>query len=446
LATAGAFITQRRRKGQAAKNYDSVQHVVPNPFGKGEAIIISKPMKTTNMTTSHLKNLVNRSSLQCGFLLITIALSCFALVSMVQAKPKPSPTPAGEDLGNGNTAAENVQALQSNTTGINNTATGWQSLFSNTEGANNTANGYQALYSNTQGVQNTANGSQALLSNTGGVNNTADGYQALYSNTIGSGNTAIGVSALQSNTAASNNTANGVLTLASTTTGFANTAVGYGALQQNTSGVLNIALGFKAGFDLTTGDFNIDIGDVGLPGDSNTIRVGGDWRITRTFIAGIRNATTENADAISVVIDSAGQLGTVSSSRRFKHEIRPMDHVSEAILALKPVTFHYKSDTKRTQQFGLIAEEVAEVNPDLVVRNESGQIYTVRYEAVNAMLLNEFLKEHRKVEAQEATIAQLKNGMKRLAAHLKEQDSKIEKVRAQFEARNPAPQMVLNNQ
>ncbi|PYJ94209.1 MAG: hypothetical protein DME62_05940 [Verrucomicrobia bacterium] len=160
--------------------------------------------------------------------------------------------------------------------------------------------------------------------------------------------------------------------------------------------------------------------------------------------------TTANA-AIPVLIDTVGQLGTTSSSRRFKKEIKPMDKASETILGLKPVTFHYKMDTTETPQFGLIAEEVTGVNPGLVVRDENGEIYTVRYDAVNAMLLNEFLKEHRKVQEQgrkaqeqEATITQLKKGMEVLTAQLKEQAAQIQKVSAQLEARKPAPRMVIN--
>ena len=164
------------------------------------------------------------------------------------------------------------------------------------------------------------------------------------------------------------------------------------------------------------------------------------------FIGNIRDVTTQNGDAIPVVIDSAGQLGTASSSRRFKDEIKPMDTSSEAILALKPVTFHYKNDKTGTPQFGLIAEEVAKVNPDLVVRDKNGEIYTVRYEQVNAMLLNEFLKEHRKNEEQQATIAQLKSGMEALTATVREQASQIQKVSAQLEANKPTPQVVANDQ
>ena len=239
-------------------------------------------------------------------------------------------------------------------------------------------------------------------------------------NTEGSGNTAIGVNALGNNT-----------------TGNDNTAVGYAALGTQTTGSRNIALGVVAGLGVTTANNVICIG-IGAPNVSNSC-----------FIGNIRGVTTANADAIPVLIDSAGQLGTMSSSRRFKKEIKPMEEMSEAILALKPVTFHYKADASGTPQFGLIAEEVAKVNPALVLPDKEGKPYTVRYEAVNAMLLNEFLKEHRKVEQQEATITQLKKDFEatvaELTARLKEQGSKIEKVSAQVEASKAAPQMVADN-
>jgi predicted ribosome quality control (RQC) complex YloA/Tae2 family protein len=231
-------------------------------------------------------------------------------------------------------------------------------------------------------------------------------------------------------------------------------------------------LGYFAGFSLTTGSNNIDIGNRGVAGEANTIRIGNAvttvWSDglthpaqTRTFIAGIRGRTTANANAVPVVIDSAGQLGTASSSRRFKNEIKPMDKASEAILALKPVTFHYKSDNTRTPQFGLIAEEVAKVNPDLIVRDENGEIYTVRYEAVNAMLLNEFLKEHRKVEALQTSFAQqqrdfqskLTQQQKDFQAAAARQQKQIEaltsglqRVSARLELNKSAPQTVLNGQ
>ena len=245
--------------------------------------------------------------------------------------------------------------------------------------------------------------------------------------------------------------ANGYQALNRNTAGFENTANGFNALGNNTTGRFNIALGSFAGGDLTTGSGNIDIDSTGVAAESDTIRIGNSQ--TRTFIAGIRGITTGLNNAVPVLIDSAGQLGTISSSRRFKKEIKPMDSASESILALKPVTFHYKSDATGTLQFGLIAEEVAEVNPDLVVRDADGEIYTVRYDTVNAMLLNEFLKEHRKVQEQDATIARVKSTAAKQEATIAQQQKQIEaltaglqKVSAQIEASKPAPQIVLNNQ
>jgi hypothetical protein len=217
----------------------------------------------------------------------------------------------------------------------------------------------------------------------------------------------------------------------------------------NTTGDANIAIGDRVGINLTTGNSNIYIGDPGVDGESFTTRITppgfNPFAARRTFIDGIRGVTTGNADAVPVLIDSAGQLGTTSSSRRFKKEIRPMEQASESILRLKPVRFQYKSDNTNTPQFGLIAEEVADVNPDLVVRDQKGEIYTVRYEAVNAMLLNEFLKEHKKVEEQQATIAELKNEVQAVVAQLKEQAAQIQKVSVQLQASRPAPQMALNS-
>jgi hypothetical protein len=332
-----------------------------------------------------------------------------------------------------NTANENTAigagALLSNTTGASNTATGESTLFFNTTGARNTATGANALVNNIDGDANTAIGDSVLASNTTGNFNTANGASALLNNTIGGRNTAIGRSALSLNT-----------------TGNFNTANGYQALFNNTTGNFNIALGSSAGASLTTGDSNIDIGNVGFPGESATIRIGGPQ--TKTFIAGIRGVTV--VSGVPVVIDAAGQLGTIASSKRFKTEIQPMEKASEAILALKPVTFHYKSDATDTPQFGLIAEEVAAVNPDLVVRDKKGEIYTLRYDAVNAMLLNEFLKAHRKAQQQEATITQLKKDfgttIAQLTARLDEQATQIQKVRVQMEASKAAPQTVANSQ
>jgi hypothetical protein len=255
----------------------------------------------------------------------------------------------------------------------------------------------------------------------------------------GNFNTANGADALFNNTVGNNNTANGFNALANNTTGADNMASGAYALDNNTTGSGNTALGVFAGSNVTNASNVICIGD----------EVSGANVSNSCFIGNIRAVTTANADAIPVLIDSAGQLGTASSSRRFKKEIRPMDQTSEATLALKPVTFHYKSDKANTPQFGLIAEEVAQVNPDLVVRDENGEIYTVRYDAVNAMLLNEFLKEHRKVQEQGATItqqrkdfetaiAQQQKQIETLTAQLGEQAAQIQKVSAQLATASPS--------
>jgi endosialidase-like protein len=301
-----------------------------------------------------------------------------------------------------------------------------QALFSNTTGFENTAAGFEALFSNTTGINNTANGSNALLNNTIGRNNTAEGLQALNNNTMGINNTGVGVNALFSNT-----------------TGNLNVALGVNSLLRNTTGSSNIALGVNAGGNLTIGNSNIDIGNAGVAAEANTTRVGTQGTQRRAFIAGISGTAVTGSP---VVVNASGQLGVAASSERFKDEIKPMNNVSEAILALQPVTFRYKKtiDPDRVPQFGLVADEVAKVNPDLVARDAKGEVYTVRYEAVNAMLLNEFLKEHRKNEEQEKTIAELKSGMTALAATVKAQASQIQKVSAQLEASKPAPQVVNN--
>ena len=202
-------------------------------------------------------------------------------------------------------------------------------------------------------------------------------------------------------------------------------------------------MGAEAGANLTTGDNNIDIGNPGVRDESNTIRVGTQGTQTKTFIAGISDAAI---GGMEVRVNQNGRLGTAPSSKRFKEGIKPMDKASGVLLALRPVTFHYKPeiDPEGIPQFGLVAEEVEKVNPDLVVRDKEGKPYTVRYDQVNAMLLNEFLKEHRKNEEQEKTIAELKSGMTALAATVKEQAAQIQKVSAQLEASKNAPQVVNN--
>ncbi len=352
--------------------------------------------------------------------------------------------------GQGNTAT-GAAALSGNTEGVGETAVGDRALSANITGDFNTAIGSAALESNTQGENNTAIGVGALLDNTLGSRNTAAGVQALFLNTAGD-NTAFGYKALDSNTTGFFNTAIGEEALRADTDGAGNTALGYFALHNKTTGGGNIAIGIGAGVNLAAGNNNIYIGNVGANSDSNTTRIGIAKTTQSTFIDGIFGQTIDPATAAIVGIDATGKLGTVASSQRFKHDIKPMDNASEAILRLKPVTFHYKSDAKNTPCFGLIAEEVAEVNSDLALRDENGEILSVRYDQVNAMLLNEFLKEHKRVEEQQATIAELKSnvaqqqkGMEVLTAQLKEQAAQIQKVSAQLEVNRPATRVVLNN-
>jgi hypothetical protein len=403
-------------------------------------------------TTPLARDSISRSPLRYGLFLIPLVLAAFALSPTAQAQLSPPPDGgyAGDNTAEGTdvlfsltTGTENTaigfEALFSNTTGDSNTATGSIALSSNTTGVRNTANGFAALNSNTTGERNTATGRAALTFNTTGNNNTADGHDALFNNTTAIRNTATGSFALFSNTTGPNNTALGYFALFSNTTGNSNTASGYDALLNNTTGVGNIALGNFAGANLTTGNNNIDIGNVGVAGEANTIRIGTEETQTNAYFAGIYQ--TNIAGGLVVKVDSDGHLGTVGSSERFKDEIKPMDKASEAILGLKPVTFHYKKvlDPEGTPQFGLIAEEVEKVNADLVVRDKEGKPYTVRYEAVNAMLLNEFLKQHKKVEDLEGIVTSL-------AATVKDQAAQIQKVNARLEMSRSAPQVAKNNQ
>ena len=357
-----------------------------------------------------------------------------------------------------NTADRNTAigaaALYSNTTGSFNTATGFFALTNNTVGDGNTANGTNALAFNITGSDNTAtgngalfnnnasgntaNGANALLANTTGFDDTAMGKGALSTNMSGSLNTAIGTRALSFNSTGDSNTAVGASALFRTTGNF-NTAVGNGALTGNATGNQNTALGWRAGFNLTTGDNNIDIGFgvEGIAGESDTIRIGNS-RNTATFIRGISGATA--AGGAGVFVNLSGHLGTLTSSARFKDEIKPMGNASEAILALRPVSFRYKKDIdpQGIPQFGLVAEEVEKVNPDLVIREADGRPQTVRYEQVNAMLLNEFLKEHKTVQEQGAMIARQQKAIDALTAGL-------QKVSAQLEVNRTAPQTVMND-
>ena len=404
--------------------------------------------------------------------------------------------------GLGNTAT-GAAALLNNTTGNVNTATGINALLSNTIGFENTAIGFEALYSNISGDHNTASGAQALLTNDTGGNNTATGYQALLSNTGGDGNTATGVSALASNTTGDNSTAIGYQALFSNTTGIANTAVGFQALNQNTfgfnnnafgavaltnhvtgnsnnafgafalnsdtngagnsafgnaalllsTGIGNTAVGFDAGDALTSGNGNVYIGSAveGMAVEDN-----------HTYIRNINTTNVSGGGTDTVTVNLAtGLLGHLTSSRRYKEDIKPIADASEALYRLNPVSYRYKREIDSTQSpaFGLIAEEVAEVNPALVAHNPGGQPESVHYEMINAMLLNEFLKAHRKMEAQQRQIDDL-------TARLDQQAAQIQKVNARLAAASPsdggleaskfatgrirrggpAPQVVLNDQ
>jgi len=343
-------------------------------------------------------------------------LALFGLFAAGREANAVSPPPDG-GYANFNTA-EGQNALFSLTTGAANTAVGWFSLKSLTTGSFNTATGAGALVLNTAD-NNTAFGAAALLSNTIGLNNTATGVSALANNTIGTNNTANGFSALFTNATGNANTAIGDRALVQNMTGTNNTANGQGALGFNTSGTANTALGAQAGSNITTANAVIAIGIAG-ENVSNSCYIGQIFGVT-------------SSGGTAVFINSAGKLGTTTSSRRFKEEVKPMDKASEALLALKPVTFHYKKDIdpQRIAQFGLVAEDVEAVNPDLVVRDNDGKVNTVRYDAVNAMLLNEFLKEHRKMEKLEATVADLAAQLQKVTAHVQ---------------RDSAAQVVANNQ
>ena len=404
----------------------------PNPFSN---------------STLHFPNSIGWWPLRRGLSAVLLAHALFALSLAAQAV-----TPAPDGGYPGRNTAEGDNALFSLTsTAHNNTAVGAGALFGNTTGDNNTASGASALYHNTTGIDNTASGVLALSSNSNGRGNTATGAQALNSNTGGDENTATGRFALFSNTTGLGNSAHGLSALQNNTSGTQNTANGYQALGSNTTGSFNIALGRRAGVNLTAGDNNIDIGNTGVAGDSATIRIGNKPDHSSIYIAGIYGKTA--ASGVGVIINTSGQLGTIQSAARFKDNIKPMDKTSEAILKLEPVTFHYKQelDPDGIQQFGLIAEQVEKVNPALVVRDEDGKLTTVRYEAVNAMLLNEFLKEHRRVAEQQAkvteqqsTIAELKTTVAQQQKQIEALTATVQKVSDQIALSKPAPQLVAN--
>ena len=335
--------------------------------------------------------------------LIALTLGCFGLSPQAQAVCQEG------CLTHENTALGD-DALLNNTTGLRNTAIGLEALALNTTGSNNTATGSFALVSNTTGDLNTATGESALQDNTNGFVNTATGFAALFNNETGDDNTATGREALKDNT-----------------TGNENTAIGSLALLLS-NGSSNIALGFRAGLQLTTGNANICIGNEGFGAESGVIRIGTQGTHTATYIAGIVGVPVGAARSVGVTTD--GQLGVKPSSARYKEAIETMNKASEALLNLKPVTFRYKKelDPKGVRRFGLVAEAVAKVDPDLVDLDAKGKPFTVRYDEVNAMLLNEFLKEHRKVEEQGAEIAELRAALARQAAVLQKVSERLESI------------------
>ena len=442
----------------------------------------------------------NRSPMRCGFFTLAIALG-FALSPTLNAQCPNNCSGAFGNTALGVNALDNVNGAGG---GINNTAVGQNALTNDTTGQYNVAVGSGALATNTTGNFNMAIGTEALnqnnasfnlaigfrtaFQNTTGRHLTGIGAASMRNNTIGEFNTAIGADSLRENTTTSFNAAvgDGALTSFNGTTAFdgANTAFGsisFNALtsgQENvgvgrrageflTSGNNNTIMGWRAGDGLTTGDGNTflgsqagsnegpDVSNVVCLGTRGDTQAAGQVTDNRTYIGNIVGVTTGGpAPTVPVVIDQDGQLGTIVSSRRFKEDIKPLDQASEAILKLKPVTFHYKNrDVKndKTPQFGLIAEEVEQVNRDLVVYGKDGKLWTVRYDAVEVMLLNEFIKEHKKVEEQQASIADLKSTvalqqkeMQVFTAQLKEQAAQIQKVSAQLEASKPAPKVVSN--
>jgi hypothetical protein len=396
-------------------------------------------------------------------ILLTLVLACFGLLPQIQAV-----SPAPDGCYGGFTTAEGCNALNFLTIGAGNTGVGWRSLYLvgggnyntgvgagtlvlntadsntavgaaamllNTAGTLNTAVGTDALVHNSNANQNTAVGAFALFSNQTGLN-TAVGYQALFANVGGLENTAMGDQALLDNTGGFFNVAVGGAALLGNVTGNDNTACGGGALTGST-GDDNTAIGFQAGINATSGSNNVYIGSGmgGVAGESNAC-----------YIASIFGQTSANG--MPVLINSLNKLGTTTSSKRFKDEIKPMDKASEALFALKPVSFRYKKeiDPVGVSQLGLVAEDVEKVNPDLVVRDKEGKPYSVRYDQVNAMLLNEFLKEHRAFVEEQQKVAQQQKEIDLLKAELKEQRSLIQKVNDRIELSSSTPQVVASDQ
>lgn len=324
---------------------------------------------------------------------------------------------ANNTSGNRNSAFGS-EALTSNSSGSGNTAVGLWSMLKNTVGNFNTASGAGTLGNNISGLSNSASGGWSLFNNIGGNYNTANGFEALYNNLSGAANTALGYRSLYSEQS-----------------GSYNVALGTHALVKMQSGSSNLALGVKAGGNLISGNRNIYLGNPGLPIESDSIHIG-NTNHTRTFISGIRGKSTGLKNAVLVVIDSNGQLGTVNSSERFKKDIRDMAGASQNLLKLRPVTYRYKQPAESGQEpleYGLIAEEVAKIYPDLVAYGADGKIETVQYQKLTPMLLNELQKQAVIIKQQQAEIASLKTQTK-VMEDLKQQVSALKAQVADFKA------------
>jgi hypothetical protein len=376
-------------------------------------------------------------------------LACFALL------PAQAVSPVPDGCYPNYTTAEGCNALQFLGAGFGNTGVGWYALYlagdSNYStgiggGAlalntadSNTAVGAGALLLNSTGSQNVAVGTDALVNNDTGGDNNAVGAFALFSNTGGFFNNAVGHNSLLDNVSGSQNNSMGDDAMFSVTSGSFNTAVGDDALDFCTTGSSNVAIGDEAGTDVVTGSHIVCIG-AGVNGGGPYADLDNTCYIGSIYNEPVSDPGTQQA----VYVDQYNVLGFAVSTRRAKHDIQPMEKASEKLYGLKPVTFKYNNDRKGTTQFGLVAEDVAEVAPDLVLRDKEGQPETVRFEQVNAMLLNEFLKEHKKVEEQQASISQLKSEMQTMVAQLKEQAAQIQKVSAQLEMSKPTAKVVAN--
>ena len=355
----------------------------------------------------------------------TTQLVILCVASLASAALAVSPPPDGGYPNN--TTAEGDSALFSLTTGVNNTGLGYNALYNNTTGSSNTAIGSQALYANTNGTGNNAIGWSAMIANRSGSYNLADGYLALHSNTTGYSNTAVGENALGANSVGGGNTAVGAAALVYGQKGSNNTAVGYSTFYNFFfGGSNNIAIGSLAGRQVEHGDNNIEIGNGGTLTDSGVIRIGTEGTQAATYIAGIQASGLAVSTGVGITAD--GRLGVRASSARYKEAVKPMDKASEAILSLKPVTFRYRKelDPKATPQFGLVAEEVAKVDPDLVARDAAGKPFTVRYDEVNAMLLNEFLKAHATITELKSEVAKQQEQIAALASQIKTVSNRLE--------------------